>query len=438
MEVRTTCLFGRCLWLDPWRTQRQCRIQNGLKIFVTLTVFPISKRQSLSKYDDMIRARKVSLRISWSWFRASILLVFITNVTHNFSTVSAVWIWFGQVHKDPAFSYVMTVMDKHEECNEDQWVDSKFTTCNRSYKKTVLCDARGSTQEILKRKLSIIMESVSSFYEDVLRDHEWITELSVILKDYEILTTVSYDLDVSCVIHWGLWWLGDTWHDSWRKDLRDILSCYLDSNWDFVKRIWSGVCSAVWFCWSVTRSDRRSIALKSSLIQFCSSTVHRTLIVDFRWAMICHHFTNVSFTFRVSIPWHYPLVPNNHECVRSPQLFRTRLRRIESSSSSVVSNNSFSTSEISSPKTTIVLENFPLKFHLRLRSSTFAYAPWTSKNYSTAYTCTRWIPATRCSFCPDCLTDPLIVLRRVLRYPVHDRIIYSQSMTENYRNIMKY
>ena len=50
------------------------------------------------------------------------------------------------------------------------------------------------------------MESVSWVCEDALRDHEWVTELNVILKENEILAALNYDLDVPCVILWRLLW----------------------------------------------------------------------------------------------------------------------------------------------------------------------------------------------------------------------------------------
>ena len=47
------------------------------------------------------------------------------------------------------------------------------------------------------------MESVSWVCEDALRDHEWVTELNVILKENENLEALNYDLDapLPCVIH---------------------------------------------------------------------------------------------------------------------------------------------------------------------------------------------------------------------------------------------
>ena len=78
------------------------------------------------------------------------------------------------------------------------------------YTKAVLCDGQGPTQENLRRRLSTIMESVSWVCEDALRDHEWVTELNVILKESEILEALNYDLDVPCVIQWRLLWFSST------------------------------------------------------------------------------------------------------------------------------------------------------------------------------------------------------------------------------------
>ena len=102
------------------------------------------------------------------------------------------------------FSYAMTVMEKVEGWNEEKWVGSSFAACMWNYSKAVLCDGQGPTREELRRKLSTIMESVSWVCKDSLRDHEWVTERNVILKENEILEALNYDLDVPCVIQWGL------------------------------------------------------------------------------------------------------------------------------------------------------------------------------------------------------------------------------------------
>ena len=61
------------------------------------------------------------------------------------------------------FSYAMTVLDKVERWNEENWVGSNFAACMWFYTKAVLCDGQGPTQEDLRRRLSIIRESVSWF-----------------------------------------------------------------------------------------------------------------------------------------------------------------------------------------------------------------------------------------------------------------------------------
>ena len=46
------------------------------------------------------------------------------------------------------------------------------------------------------------MESVSWDCEDALRDHQWVTQLNVILKENEILAALNYDLNMPSVIQW--------------------------------------------------------------------------------------------------------------------------------------------------------------------------------------------------------------------------------------------
>ena len=100
----------------------------------------------------------------------------------------------------------MTVTDKVEGWNEKEWAGSRFVACMWIYTNAVMCDGQEPTQEEMMRNLSTIMESASWVCEDALRDNEWVTEHNVILKENENLEALNYDLDVPCVIQWGLLW----------------------------------------------------------------------------------------------------------------------------------------------------------------------------------------------------------------------------------------
>ena len=71
---------------------------------------------------------------------------------------------------------------------------SKFAACMWLFTDAVQCDGQGST------------ESVRWVCEDALWEHEWVTELNVLLKENEILEALHYDLDVPCSIQWRLLW----------------------------------------------------------------------------------------------------------------------------------------------------------------------------------------------------------------------------------------
>ena len=114
------------------------------------------------------------------------------------------------------FSNAMTVMDKVEGWDdEEKWVGSKYAAC------MCVCDGRGSTPEDLRRKLEITRECVGWVCEDVMWEHEWVTELNVILKENENLEALNYDLDVLCLIQRGLLWFSShspKIHKQWHKN----------------------------------------------------------------------------------------------------------------------------------------------------------------------------------------------------------------------------
>ena len=101
----------------------------------------------------------------------------------------------------------MTVMDKVEGWNEEKRVVSKFAASVWNHTKAVLFDGRGRDPLLdLKVILRIIMESVSWVTEDILWEHERITETNVVLKERDILEALNYDIDVPCSLQWRLLW----------------------------------------------------------------------------------------------------------------------------------------------------------------------------------------------------------------------------------------
>ena len=74
------------------------------------------------------------------------------------------------------------------------------------YTKHVLCDGQETTQNFFKRKMMSIMESVNWVCEEVLEEHEWVSQLNISLKQEEVLRELDYEIDVPCVVQWGFLW----------------------------------------------------------------------------------------------------------------------------------------------------------------------------------------------------------------------------------------
>ena len=98
----------------------------------------------------------------------------------------------------------MTVMDKVEGWNEEEWVGSKFAACMWIHTKAVLCDGHRRPPQDLRQMLVIVMECVRWVCKDALWEHEWVTEPNVLWKENDILEALNYDLDVLCPLQWGL------------------------------------------------------------------------------------------------------------------------------------------------------------------------------------------------------------------------------------------
>ena len=93
-----------------------------------------------------------------------------------------------------SFSVAMAVMDKVEGWKEEEWVGrTSPRPCGYTPRLHCATDAR-ETHPIL----ATIIESVCCVTEDSLRDHEWITERKVTMKENLILQALHYDIEVPC------------------------------------------------------------------------------------------------------------------------------------------------------------------------------------------------------------------------------------------------
>ena len=65
------------------------------------------------------------------------------------------------------------------------------------YTKCVLCDGQETTQNLLKKRMLSATESVKWVCEEVLEEHEWVSPLTVSMKEEkEVLREVDCELDV--------------------------------------------------------------------------------------------------------------------------------------------------------------------------------------------------------------------------------------------------
>ena len=67
------------------------------------------------------------------------------------------------------------------------------------YTDIALGDEQESTQEYLKRRMLAIMDSVNWVCEE-LKEHEWVSELTISMQEEEMLVDLDYELDVPCVV----------------------------------------------------------------------------------------------------------------------------------------------------------------------------------------------------------------------------------------------
>ena len=113
----------------------------------------------------------------------------------------------ANVQSKAVFSYAMAVMDKI--CGlekEETWVGSPFSACVWIYTKAVLCDEQEIHGGILQAKEVLHHESVNWVREEAFEGHEWVSELTISRMEEHALVDLEYDIDIPCVVQWGLLW----------------------------------------------------------------------------------------------------------------------------------------------------------------------------------------------------------------------------------------
>ena len=95
------------------------------------------------------------------------------------------------------FSYAMAAMDKIEGWEEEKkLVGSRFAACMWINTKAVICNGQENTQEYLMQRFRPIMEDANWVCDDVLNDHEWVSERTISRQEAEVLVAPDYDIEV--------------------------------------------------------------------------------------------------------------------------------------------------------------------------------------------------------------------------------------------------
>ena len=194
-------------WVDPREAPRFCS-QEGMfwQLFRTLADYIHVDREI------WWRAKKdIWTRYGWSqgaWHAREYVLneywqIFVGDRPVSRDAINS----HAHVQSKAVFSYAMTVMDKIGGWREEQkWVGSLFAACLWICTEAVLCDELDSTQEYLRRRMLSIMESVNWVCDEALEEHEWVSPLTISLKEEEVLAELDYEIDLLCVVQWGFLW----------------------------------------------------------------------------------------------------------------------------------------------------------------------------------------------------------------------------------------
>ena len=107
------------------------------------------------------------------------------------------------------FYNAVAVMDKiggWEKKKEDEHpIAARFGACMLIYTKAVL-SARPEDMNNFTRTLHSITDAISKTWEVLYGAHWWFQQDSMELHESEIFRSWQYDIEVPCIMHWGLLW----------------------------------------------------------------------------------------------------------------------------------------------------------------------------------------------------------------------------------------
>ena len=107
------------------------------------------------------------------------------------------------------FSHTIAVMDRIggwiEEVSDEDGGAEHWRRAYGSFQR------QSSAKDKITWKLSghrdeFFLEAINWVCASLQDNHDWISEFSLVLQDNKIMEALSYDIEVSCVVHWELLW----------------------------------------------------------------------------------------------------------------------------------------------------------------------------------------------------------------------------------------
>ena len=98
----------------------------------------------------------------------------------------------------------------HRRCDRRHQLDAgsgnvgKLAACMWNNTQAAICNGQPNIEEFRNQNMNSVIEAVNWSYSRVLPNRKWVSEISLMMHEHDILERLKLDVDVPCVVQWGL------------------------------------------------------------------------------------------------------------------------------------------------------------------------------------------------------------------------------------------
>ena len=95
-------------------------------------------------------------------------------------------------------------METEDAAPSNEGIGGKLTRCLCIiYSKAITCNGQKNIGELRNKKRNSVVEALHLACNRAVHDHQWVSEISLLMHEHDVLQKFHYDIDVPCVAQWA-------------------------------------------------------------------------------------------------------------------------------------------------------------------------------------------------------------------------------------------